>query len=308
MRSWEHTIWANRAYVQRMLESMKKLFIHLSLLLASAPAFAWGPQGHKLVALVAEDHLTPMARRNVKALLGPETLADVASWPDVYRPLETQTALWHYVDLPAGATAYDRDRDCPTQPNVKLGTPNDKWRDCVVDRILFFEGRVADTTLDQPDRATALKYLIHFIGDIHQPFHAYGPERGGNGILVVVFGSPTCGKYNCNLHAVWDSGLILHRGLTDRSYRDALEQSIRTRNTTPGSDNPAIWTAESMTAATGALVPNNGTIDETYYMREIPILDERLALAGLRLAAFLNRTFTSAPVKFVPQQADSKQF
>ncbi len=287
---------------------MNKLLTALLLLVSSAPAIAWGPQGHKLVALVAADHLTPMARRNVKTLLGPETLADVASWPDAYRPLETQTAPWHYVDIPAGATTYDRDRDCPTQPNVKLGSPNDKWRDCVVDRILFFEGRIADSKLDQPDRAIALKYLVHFVGDLHQPFHAYGPEKGGNGIPVVVFGSPICGKYNCNLHAVWDSGLILHRGLDDGHYRALLEREIRAANPTVGSDDPAAWAAESDAAAVSALLPPNGNVDEAYYTREIPVVDQRLELAGLRLAAVLNRLFTAPPVKFVPQQADSKQF
>lgn len=292
---------------------MKKLsavvfLLPLYLLLPCLPAFAWGPQGHKLVALIAQDHLTPLARRNVKALLGPETLADVASWPDAYRPLETQTGSWHYVDLPAGATTYDRDRDCPTQPNVKLGSTSDKWRDCVVDRILFFEGRVADATLDQPDRAIALKYLVHFIGDVHQPFHAYGPERGGNGIPVVVFGSATCGKYNCNLHSVWDSGLILHHGLDDTAYRNLLETEIRTGKQPVGSEDPAVWAAESMAAAIPALVPPNGSIDKAYYTREIPVVDQRLEQAGLRLAAFLNRTFTAAPVKFKPTPADSKQF
>lgn len=288
---------------------MKKLSALLSLLLVCTPvAFAWGPQGHKLVALIAQDHLTPMARRNVRALLGAETLADVASWPDAYRPLETQTASWHYVDIPAGATTYDRDRDCPTQPNTKPGSPNDKWRDCVVDRILFFESRVADPTLDQPDRAVALKYLVHFIGDVHQPFHAYGPERGGNGIPVVVFGSATCGKYPCNLHSVWDSGLILHHGLDDGQYRNLLETEVRTGNELPGSIDPAVWAQESAAAAVPALVPANGSIDEAYYTREISVVDQRLELAGLRLAAFLNRTFTEKPVPFKPQAADSKQF
>ena len=287
---------------------MKKWIVALLLLPAFAPAHAWGPQGHKLVALVAEDHLTPMAQRNVRALLGTETLADVASWADVYRPLETQTAAWHYVDIPAGATTYDRDRDCPTQPTVKLGATNDKWRDCVVDRILFFESRVADPTLDPPDRAIALKYLVHFVGDIHQPFHAYGLEKGGNGIPVVEFGSAQCGKYSCNLHSVWDSGLILHRKLTDPQYHRLLEGEIRETHATAGSDDPAAWAAESNTAALAAVVAPNSAIDEAYYTQQIPVVDRRLELAGLRLAAFLNRTFTAPPEEFKPHAADSTQF
>ncbi len=287
---------------------MKKLFAFLLLCLTAAPANAWGPQGHKLVALIAMDHLTPVAHKNVKALLGPETLADVASWPDAYRPNETQTSPWHYVDIPAAASAYSRDRDCPTQPNVKAGSNSDKWRDCVVDRILFFESRVANPTLDYADRAVSLKYLVHLIGDLHQPFHAYGPEKGGNGIAVVEFGSETCGKYPCNLHSVWDSGLILHRQLSDAQYLAMLEKNIRQNSPAVTPDDPAAWAAASKALAMVALVPNHGTIDQAYFDREIPVVDQQLEVAGLRLAAVLNRLFSTSPVKFKPAAADSKQF
>ena len=277
----------------------------VSAVLSAVPCRAWGPQGHKLVAQVATDHLAAVAKKNVKALLGPETLADVASWPDVYRPLETQTAAWHFVDIPAENDTYDRDRDCPVQPNVKLGSPGDKWRDCVVDRILFFEGRVGDTKLAYPDRAIALTYLVHFIGDLHQPFHAYGPERGGNGIPVVEFGSATCGKFPCNLHSVWDSGLILHRQLNDGQYLALLEKNIKSSPPVTGVDDPAVWAGQSKALATAAVVPPNGAVDQAYFDREIPVVDQQLALAGLRLAAVLNRIFVAPPVKFVPVPVSS---
>lgn len=285
-----------------------KVFASLLLGFVALPCHGWGPQGHKLVALVATDHLTPTARANVEALLGPETLADVASWPDAYRPLETQTALWHYVDIPAESDHYDRDRDCPTQPNVKLGSTGDKWRDCVVDRILFFEARLADATLDYPDRAIALKYLVHFIGDLHQPFHAYGPERGGNGISVVEFGSATCGTHPCNLHSVWDSGLILHRQLTDSQYLGLLEKGIRSHAPVSSPDDPAAWAARSKALAVQAVLPENGAADQAYFDREIPVVDQQLEVAGLRLAAVLNRIFNAPLEKFMPAAADSKQF
>ncbi len=88
--------------------------------------------------------------------------------------------------------------------------------------------------LDRADRATALKFLVHFVGDIHQPLHASAIERGGNGILVRVFGSDTCGSdparpSPCNLHSVWDTLLIAHRGLDDRALAAVLEQRVRAR-------------------------------------------------------------------------------
>ncbi len=284
---------------------MRKLLLALVFTTLTIPALAWGPQGHALVALIAADHLTPTARKNVKALLGTETLADVASWPDAYRPLVTQTGGWHYVDIPEGTATYDRDRDCPTQPGVKLGMPNDKWRDCVVDRILFFQQRLADTTLDTADRATALKYLVHFMGDIHQPFHAMGFERGGNGVNVVEFGSDKCGTHDCNLHAVWDSGLIQHRKLSDTAYKTLLERNIQQTGLQAGTNDPALWASESKKLADGALVDKGGSVDEAYYSREIPVVDMQLELAGLRLAAVLNDVFSRPPSKFHPAARDT---
>lgn len=273
----------------------------LTAVLLPSPAHAWGREGHRLVAEVAQDHLTPLARKNVKALLGAETLADVAAWADEYRPLESQTGPWHYTDLPAGSDAYDRDRDCPAQPGVKLGSRNDKWRDCATDRILFFEGRLRDTNLDPADRATALKYLVHFVGDIHQPMHATGVEKGGNGIPVTVFGSATCGQYNCNLHSVWDSGLLMHAGLSEPEYLHRLEKGIKAQHLTAGADDPAVWTNESKKASDEAMLPKNAAVDEAYYSREIPVVDQRLELAGLRLANVLNGIFTAPPQKFEPR-------
>lgn len=283
-----------------MLRHMKNLLAAVLLLLCSAHASAWGRQGHRLVGLVAEEHLSPIARENVHALLHTETLADVASWADAYRPLETQTGLWHYVNIPAGAGTYDRDRDCPVQPGVTLGAPNDVWRDCVVDRILFFETRVADTHLDPPDRAIALKYLVHLVGDLHQPLHTYGPFQGGNGITTVTFGATVCGKYPCSLHSAWDSGLIEHRGLSTGAYDALLEKEIAATHETAGTADPAAWAAESNAAVAAALLPVGGAVDEAYYTREIPVVDHQLELAGLHLAAVLNRLFTAAPQPFVP--------
>lgn len=289
----------------RLLIRTMTAALSLTALLMPNSAYAWGGEGHRLVANIAQNHLTPVARRNVKALLGAETLADVASWADAYRPNEAETALWHYTDLPAGSDTYDRERDCPTQPGVKAGSRNDKWRDCATDRILFFEERLRDSTLDPADRAIALKYLVHFVGDIHQPMHATGVEKGGNGISVVAFGSETCGQYKCNLHAVWDSGLLQHAGLTEEQYLKRLETAIRHEKLSAVTNDPAVWTAESKKHADEAMLRTGAAVDEAYYVREITVVDQRLELAGLRLAAVLNGIFTAPPQKFVPRHTAS---
>lgn len=271
------------------------------VVLASVHAHAWGAQGHRLVALVAAGRLTASARANVTSLLGDETLADVSPWADQYLNGNTQTALWHYLDIPPDATGYDRDRDCPLQPGVTAGSRNDKWRDCAVDRILYSQTRLADTSLDRADRAIALKFLVHFVGDLHQPFHALGVERGGNGIPVSAFGSaglprPDGSVSPYNLHSVWDSALIEHRGLDDPHYVAALEEEItQNRWERVPTGVPAEWAVESFLLAKPALLPPHANVGEAYYRAQIPVIDKRLALAGLRLAALLNAIFTSAP-------------
>ena len=262
---------------------------------------AWGVQGHRLVALIATDQLSPTAKLNVDWLLPGSSLADVAVWADQYVADNSQTGPWHYVNIPAEASGYDRNRDCPRQPGVAAGGRSDRWRDCAVDRILYHQARVADTSLDRADRATALKFLVHFVGDLHQPLHALDVARGGNDIPVVAFGSATCGRSDgtsspCNLHGVWDSTLIARRQLGDRQYLAALSAQIASRRTTLVSSSPAEWAMESHDLAKRALLPRQGTVDDAYYRTHISVVDERLVLGGLRLAAALNQSLRERPV------------
>jgi nuclease S1 len=247
--------------------------------IAVASVETWGPQGHRLVAMVAANHLTPAARQNVRSLLGHQTLADVAVWADAYVADHRETAPWHYVNIPANGSAYVSSRDCPRG-------------DCVVDRIRDNHARLADRSLGQSARAMALRFVVHFVGDLHQPFHAIGVERGGNGIPIAVFGSSTCGRgdpsrSSCNLHGLWDSELIGHRRLRDGAYAAELERRIKTRRLA-ASGSAAGWAMESNALARAAMLPAGGEAGEAYYRAHIATIDERLALGGLRLAQLLN--------------------
>ena len=257
---------------------------------------AWGGQGHRLVGLIAAERLTPAARKSVEWLLDGQTLADVSSWADTLTSDQVQTSYWHYLNIPPEAAGYDRDRDCPKQPGVtSAGSRSDRWRDCVVDRIAYWEERLDDVKLDRADRATALKYIVHFIGDLHQPFHALGVGRGGNDVKVRVFGEADCSNdparpNPCNLHSVWDGRLIAHRSLDDNAYMTELKKLIDRRSfgSLPAG-TPAEWAEQSFRLAKEALVKPDTNIDEGYYRRHITVVDERLALGGVRLAAELNR-------------------
>lgn len=216
---------------------MKRILLPLWLVLsfATQQSWAWGPLGHRLVADVAWDHLTPEAKADVQALLGHESLGDVSSWADHYLVGNYQTFYWHFVDIPPEATSYDRDRDCLIQPRTKAGTRIDTWRDCIVERIGYNEERLADSTLDNSDRAIALKFLVHLVGDEHQPLHTLGVGRGGNDIAVRVWGSNECGQWGCNLHEVWDEKLIEHRNLDEAAWLKMLERDCREE------DRPRRW-------------------------------------------------------------------
>jgi len=172
----------------------------LALLVSVPNLFAWGGEGHKIIAAIADKRLTPGARMQVIALLEGTPLPDVASWADDVRKERPETSRWHYVDIPYEATSYDAARDCQLTDHG----------DCVIAEIVRAEKMLGDTSQSEADRAEALKFLIHFLGDMHQPLHCAERkdpvtgkgDRGGNDVHLSFFGTPT------NLHAVWDSGLI----------------------------------------------------------------------------------------------------
>ena len=280
---------------------MKRVMIAvaIAIVFATSSVSGWGGQGHRLIGLIAAERLTPIARDAVRRLLDGQTLAEVSSWADTIRSDQQQTYGWHFLNIPAEAAGYDRDRDCPRAGGVAAGSRSDRWRDCAVDRILFWEQRLADVTLDRADRATALKFVVHFVGDLHQPFHTLGVGRGGNDVHVRVFGEANCADegekpFPCNLHSVWDSRLIAHRNLDDRAYVAALQRLIADKRLgAPPAGTPAEWAEQSFRLAREVLVAPGTNIDDGYYRRSIRAIDERLALAGVRLAAVLNRALTS---------------
>lgn len=273
--------------------------VAIAMVFATSPLHGWGGQGHRLVGLIAAERLTPMARDAVRRLLDGQTLADVSSWADTIRSDQQQTYGWHFLNIPADAGGYDRDRDCPRAAGVVAGSRSDRWRDCAVDRILFWEQRLADASLDRADRATALKFIVHFIGDLHQPFHTLGVGRGGNDVDVRVFGEVNCADegekaFACNLHSVWDSRLIARRNLDDRAYLAQLQKLIADKRLAAAAPTtPVQWAEQSWRLARAALVAPGTNIDDAYYRRHIAVIDERLALAGIRLAAVLNRALSS---------------
>ncbi|HLJ25107.1 MAG TPA: S1/P1 nuclease [Candidatus Angelobacter sp.] len=258
----------------------------LLVVLPCSQSFAWGYKGHRIVADIALNHLSSSAKQNLQTLLGNTDLAMISTWADEVRPQRPESYGWHFVDIPKDSAGFSEERDC-YRPDEKRPSSQTDHHNCVVDRITLFKQMLADKNASQPDRLEALKFLVHFVGDIHQPMHAVDEARGGNGIHIVEFGSAQCGKYPCNLHSEWDTGLIEHTGRSEQEYVAFLEQMIVSKKLQAGG-TPQDWANESLRLAKQVWVNDGGAVDQAYYQANISVVDERLALAGLRLAAMLN--------------------
>jgi len=247
------------------------------LALAAALLCGWGPDGHRIVGAIASRHLTDEARSSLLELLGAETLADAGNWADEIRGDSSYD--WarplHYVNVPRDAEHYDMGRDCPDGR-------------CVVEAIRRYAGVLGDPAVDRSTRVEALKFLVHFVADVHQPLHvSYQDDLGGNRVDVIFFGQRT------NLHRLWDSGLLrrqMRTGWQDLVVRlDNGFSAEQVRIITAVTD-PATWADESLaiTRTHCYSFPPDGQIGDEYYRRTIGLVNQRLGEAGLRLAAVLN--------------------
>lgn len=250
----------------------------------AAPAAAWGPLGHRIVAQLAEQQLSPTARAEVGRLLAPEharTLADVATWADEIRDDPAQQALvertrkLHYVNFRNADCNYVPPRDC-------------RDGQCVVAAIDHYEAVLADRRRPDAERREALKFVVHFVADAHQPLHAgYRDDKGGNDYQVRYHGRGT------NLHAVWDSLLLDTRGLRWKAYAAELDDDGPVSLPPPSpplDDPPAQWAQESCRIARDdGVYPRGHVIDDAYLASRRPLAERRLREAGARLADLLNR-------------------
>jgi nuclease S1 len=259
---------------------MKKIIIAILVSLLTLPqlAYGWGQEGHRIIATVAEDHLDQTTLVMIQSLIGNNHLYSVATWADDIRKERRESAPWHYVDIPLGSS-YVASRDCAPP------------RSCVVEKIAEYMRVLTDKSASREERTEALKFIVHFVGDIHQPLHAVGHARGGNNIQVRFFGGSYCGRYECNLHGVWDTSMIQHTRLNRQEYAERLEELIRRDNLSwVEAGTPERWANEAAHLAQAAWVPDSTNLDERYVERQIPVVDRQMALAGLRLASLLNET------------------
>ena len=216
----------------------------LGLLTAASPALAWGDLGHELVALIAYKHLTPAARAKVDALLAsdPDTLTapDIASratWADKYRNSHRETAAWHFVDIELDQP--DLAVACFNSPASTPPASQGPAQDCVVDKIHEFAAELKDPATPPAERLMALKFVLHFVGDLHQPLHsADHSDKGGNCIAL----SPSPDGKVKNLHAFWDVTTVNALGSSAASIASKLDGKITPAETKAWSaGTPKTW-------------------------------------------------------------------
>jgi hypothetical protein len=321
-----------------MRHAARSLVVVVLVLVSSgvAPrrAWSWGCEGHQIVARIAEWHLTPNAAKKTSEILagskiesglfrlcgskhGFDTFVDASTWADDVRKGRPDTSDWHFLDIPRGAPAdVDASTFCPTEGCVTKA---------IETQLGVLESTSSGTT--KKKRAEALRWVIHFVGDVHQPMHDISnADRGGNCVPVTYLGQTPHpsgnGKYTPNLHQVWDSGIIKteleQRRLTVAELASRIDCTFQSQIgewlTQPV--EPLAWVKEGHQRAEeigyGKLAPavpvqepkDLGSCaqgdaskkmlalglvaDETYQAAAVEVVNEQLARAGARLAAALN--------------------
>jgi len=272
---------------------------------AAGPAAAWGDLGHEITALIAYEHLTEKSKAALNALLASDTdaltptdFASRATWADRYRKTHPETAAWHYADIEIDSG--DLSAACYGFPLLAAGEAASLGpaKDCVTDKIDEFAAELASPRTDPAERLLALKFLIHFVGDLHQPLHSSDhQDRGGN---CIGLSPPSPDGQETNLHAYWDVGAVDAQGESAAAIAQQLNASIsdtQVKSWSTGSSRD--WAMEAFalgkrdayhlpTLPTCA-APGNIALTADYEKNAIATAKLQLQRAGIRIAWLLNQ-------------------
>jgi hypothetical protein len=258
---------------------MKKILILSAIVLFSSfttkdEAVVWGQIGHRAVGHIADGMLTKKALKNVKRVLGHETLAEVSTWMDDVKSDRSfdYAGTWHYCTIPEGMT-YET---APTQEGGDV-----IW---AIEKIVK---ELKAGGLRPEQEAINLKFLAHLVGDIHQPLHVgTGEDKGGNDVKVEWFGS------NTNLHSVWDSRMIDAKQYSYTEFADMVNHPTKEQVKSWQAASVRDWAMESMTYRDEVYdVPENGRLSYQYSYNYFDIVELRIAQAGVRLAGLVNEIY-----------------
>jgi len=286
-----------------------------SFVLTPQSAIAWGDEGHKIIALVANRFLEAAVRTKIAAMLAADpgnlTAHDIASeatWADRYRDSDRngarqryeQTWRWHFVNIELSDP--NLDMPCNGHPPLPAGTvaSNGPAQACVVDKIDQFAAELADPRTDPEERLVALKFVLHLVGDLHQPLHAADDhDAGGNRKRVVAEGFRPG-----NLHHFWDVEFVERLGTDPRQVTAAIVAGIADEQRRAWSAGTIWeWTMEAFELArrdaygrlTGPSANGVYPLDTGYIDAAVKDVRMQLGRAGVRLAAVLNKALGPVP-------------
>jgi hypothetical protein len=255
---------------------LNKLIIGVVTAAISFQVLSWGQTGHRVTGAIAEKYLTPKAQLAISQLLINEDLAEASTYADEMRsdPSEfwKKTANpWHYVNVFEGKTYSDIAP--PPEGNA-------------VTALEMFSKQLKSKKASLEEKQLALRFIVHIVGDLHQPFHAgNGTDKGGNDVKLQFFWEDS------NLHRVWDSGLIDRENLSYTEWTNKLSRKISSQQAKEWMEvNPKVWIAESAKLRAN-LYPENDKLSWDYQYQNMPIVKQRLQMGGVRIAAYLNDLF-----------------
>lgn len=255
---------------------LRKTPVFSALLCLSMQCFAWSPDGHSAIGVLAMKQLSPLARAELESIIGPltdEAMIKACNWPDDVR--ETPEWEWsapqHYINIPRDETEYLEERDCHDQL-------------CATQAVKKYSGQLFDETLSRDERWEAFAWLCHVTGDLHQPMHAgFADDRGANRIQVTFQGK------EMNLHSFWDFSLVNEYGGGWRGMVALLsEQHLAQAPSDFNEDMVNEWTNESHALATFKGYPPGKNIDDAFALRSWVLTQQQIGLAASRLATIMN--------------------
>lgn len=261
------------------LNFFKKLVLIGLLAYLPSQAMAWGMLGHRVVGEIADRNLSCKAKRNIKKILGNESVAMASNWADFIKsdPSYNYLGPWHYINFKQGLTLDEFTatlmQDTATNVNTKLN-------------MLVSELKKKD--LPQDKKQMYLRLVIHMVGDIHQPMHAGRPDDlGGNRVRLTWFNTPT------NLHRVWDEQLIEYQELSYTEYATVLNYASKTQRRAWQKDPLSTWLYESYQIADKIyeVTKPEEKLGYRYNFDHVETLNEQLLKGGIRLAGLLNEIY-----------------
>lgn len=252
----------------------------LSTLVISSPAFGWGQTEHRVTGAIAEQYLSPLSRAAVMELLPGSSLAEASTYADEMRsdPSEfwQRTASpWHYVTVPEGKHYHDV--DAPDAGDAYTA-------------LKRFTATLKNPAASKADKLLALRFVVHIIGDLHQPLHTgNGTDRGGNDVKVRFFWQDS------NLHRVWDSQMLEQRDLSYSEWTTWLTDKITPQNIRDwATTEPEDWISESTEIRDSIYPDDANNMNYDYLHNHLPTAKRRLQTAGVRIAMYLNEVFEDA--------------